>query len=108
MHLETIGINELIWIVEKGDVAVLYVGASIDPIERSFDHEPNFPPNVVMYVAKTTNMKYAENRLLASCIQRQGCCFNIQQHSNVPEDAGSVYAILPYHAYVFPPNSVPM
>ena len=34
MHLETIGINELIWIVEKGDVAVLYVGASIDPIER--------------------------------------------------------------------------
>ena len=108
MHLETIGINELIWIVEKGDVAVLYVGASIDPIERSFDHELNFSPNVVMYIAKTSNMNYAENQLLVKCRDRRGCCFNVPQRSIVPETPGSVYAILPYHASVFSPDSMPV
>ena len=88
-------------------MAVLYVGASIDPIERSFDHEPDFEPNVVMYVAKTTNMNYAENRLLAKCRDGGGCSVNVQQRSNVPETSGSVYAILPYHAYVFPPPPPP-
>ena len=108
MHLETIGVNELRTIVEGSRQHPLYVGASIDPIERSFDHELNFSPNVVMYVAKTSNMNYAENQLLAKCRDRRGCCFNVQQRSNVPETPGSVYAVLPNHATVFSPDSMHM
>ena len=43
-----------------------------------------------MYVAKTKNMKQAENRLLEAC---QTCQLNVQRSSNVRAEDGYVYVI---------------
>ena len=94
MHLETIGVNELTRIVEDSPQQPLYVGTSKDPIERSYDHEKKYDGKT-MYVAKTENMKTAEDRLLSKCGAREGCASNVQKHSNASAEKGYVYAILP-------------
>ena len=97
MHLETIGVNELTRIVEDSRQHPLYVGTSTDPIERSYVHEKTYTgQTVIMYVAKTENMKTAEDRLLSKCHAREGCPSNIQKRSNrSEEERGYIYAILP-------------
>ena len=95
MHLETIGVNDLTRIVKNSRQHPLYVGISTDPIERSYNHERTYRGiPVIMHVARTENMKTAEDRLLSKCQTREGCPSNIQRRSNAPEAPGYIYAIL--------------
>eukprot|EP01084_Bolivina_argentea_P087669 158336_1 len=71
---------------KKGSVRV---GATINPSQRANAYQRSgYRGN--MYVTKTTNMNYAENKLLKSHSGRH----NVQKSSNVAAKSGYVYAIV--------------
>ena len=84
-------IRELEAIVSLG--TPLYVGVTDDPIRREQQHRRKFSATCTMYYAPTSNMQYAENRLLQICKERGVCRINIQRISNAPQADGCVYAI---------------
>lgn len=77
--------------IKKGDV--VRVGATTDPKSRIGSYKSQGYIGTVA-VAKTTNMKAAENRLLEACgSSKKSGKLNVQKTSNVPAEKGSVYVI---------------
>jgi hypothetical protein len=69
---------------EKGSIRV---GSTKDPIRRAGEYEREGYSGT-MYVAKTTNMKYAANKLL-----KLNPRHNVYSSSNADEDDGYVYVL---------------
>ena len=73
----------------------LRVGATVDIPRRAREYTGDYQfSGRPMYYAETSNMKYAENRLLMRCEEGDGCRANIQRRSNVRDEPGYVYAIV--------------
>ena len=71
-------------------------GITVDPHRRAGEYRrEGWSTDCTMYYCKTSNMRYAENKLLSLC----ACPANKQRKSNASEDPGYVYLI------VEPPNS---
>ena len=95
MRLEDVSVTELEGKVSAGPVAPLRVGATNDPHRRAGEYKTEYSENATMYYAKTSNMRTAENKLLAKCAERGACSFNVQQQSNALAAQGYIYAIFP-------------
>ena len=73
--------------------SVIRVGATKRPIqERAQEYERDGFSGIMFY-ADTTNMKYAENRLLKLAKEKGAAIHNEHKKSNVGEEEGFVYII---------------
>ena len=95
MRLQKVSVTELQEMVRNRPVAPLRVGATNYPDRRAGEYGKEYSEQATMYYAKTENMKTAENQLLAICVERSGCCFNVHQQSNAEAAPGYIYALFP-------------
>ena len=86
-------IREIVYVTqaELNDIAQqnnsIRVGGTTNPDTRANQYERQGYSGI-MYAAKTTNMQYAENRLLDHDTRH-----NVHSNSNVGNDSGYVYVI---------------
>ena len=95
MRLQKVSVTQLKSTVREDPVAPLRVGSTNNPHRRAGEYRQDYNENATMYYAKTSNMRTGENRLLAKCAERRGCCFNVHRRSNQRKRKGYIYAILP-------------
>ncbi|OXA46548.1 hypothetical protein Fcan01_18824 [Folsomia candida] len=71
------------------------VGATVNIKRRASDYrrQGDLTKSHVMYHAKSSNIKKAENLLLSGCKKRKVCKKNKQAKSNVSQKSGDTYVI---------------
>jgi hypothetical protein len=88
-NIRLVNKNTLLSFCKKG--RAVKVGSTNDPERRWYEYPQQFR-RMTMFVAETTNMYYAENRLLDNL--RRGTHKNIHLTSNAQKVPGCVYVFV--------------